>query len=222
MNCQEILDAFYFRHACKQFDPNKKIPDDEFDTILQAARLSPSSFGLEPWKFLVIQNKKLRKLLHDNIAGSRTDSGQIPSCSHFVLTLARKDIRYDSDYVQNLMNNVHKFPTDIVNLRIGMVENHQKTSFDLLKNERHLTDWATHQTYIALGNMMTVAAMLGIDSCPIEGFDKLTLNQIIGDNLNVDLDKFSVAYGLTFGYRLAPARAKTRNQMQDVVQWFKA
>lgn len=65
MKKQEILEAFQFRHATKEFDPNKRISDDNFNTILEAGRLSPSSIGYEPWKFVVVQNKELREKLRE-------------------------------------------------------------------------------------------------------------------------------------------------------------
>jgi nitroreductase len=65
MKKQEIIEAFQFRHATKKFDPNKRISDDDFKTILEAGRLSPSSVGYEPWKFVVVQNKELREKLRE-------------------------------------------------------------------------------------------------------------------------------------------------------------
>lgn len=217
---KQILDAFHFRHACKTFDPEQKIPDDDFGLILEAGRLSPSSVGLEPWKFLIIQDPALRKIFHEHIGGSRTAAGQIPSCSHFMIVLARKNIQHDSTYVAHLMRHVHQFPEDIISLRTALLKNHQTVDFNLLGSERHLSDWAGKQTYIALGNMMTVAAMMEIDSCPLEGFNKAELNHILAEKCQVDLTLFDVAYGLTFGYRNTEPRPKTRQTIKAISEWF--
>ena len=83
---QTILDAFNFRHATKRFDASKKIEDSDFNTILEAGRLSPSSLGLEPWKFVVIQNSEIRNKLKEISWGAQ---GQLDTASHFVLLLAR-------------------------------------------------------------------------------------------------------------------------------------
>lgn len=104
---QEILDAFQFRHATKEFDPDRKISDEDFQFILEAGRLSPSSVGLEPWKFIVVQNKELREKLRQVSWGAQ---GQLPTASHFVLLLGRtaKEMRHDSGYVADQLKHVKK------------------------------------------------------------------------------------------------------------------
>ena len=82
MDKQIILDAFMFRHACKEFDPKALIPEEDFLFILETARLSPSSFGFEPWQFLVVQDMNLRKKLLPHTWGGKT---QIPSASHYLV-----------------------------------------------------------------------------------------------------------------------------------------
>jgi len=86
MTKQQILDAYAFRHACKAFDSDKKISDDEFELILETGRLSPSSFGFEPWQFLVIQNPVLREKLLPLVCGQQ----QVPTASHLLITLSRR------------------------------------------------------------------------------------------------------------------------------------
>ena len=110
---QQILEAFHFRHACKQFDPERKISDEDFRVILEAARLSPSSFGLEPWKFIVLQNAEIRKKLLPFTWGGQ---GQIPTASHFVIVLARTaaslmpDSPYTNTYLKKSKNCREKLP----------------------------------------------------------------------------------------------------------------
>ena len=216
----EILEAFRFRHACKEFDASRQISEPDFDFILETARLSPSSFGLEPWKFLVVQNHELREKLRQHTWGGQK---QLPTASHVILTLLRKNryMRYDSEYVQNFMRQVQKFPEEAAVMRTGILEKFQRLDFALLDSERHINDWAGKQTYLPLANMMTAAALIGIDSCPIEGFEKAGLEQVLAEDMGIDLQGWEAAYLLAFGYRIqAPARPKTRQDMAEIVQWF--
>jgi nitroreductase len=217
---QDILDAYQFRHACKEFDAERKIAGADFDFILEVARLSPSSFGLEPWQFLVVQNLDLREKLRQVTWGGQK---QLPTASHVILTLVRKSyfMRYDSAYLQHIMREVQQFPEDIIQLRSGLIEKFQRSDFDLLGSERTLTDWATRQTYLPLANMMTAAALIGIDSCPIEGFEREAVERIMAEDAGIDLEQWSVAYLVAFGYRKnPPARPKTRQERDAVVRWL--
>jgi nitroreductase len=217
---QGIIDAHLFRHACKEFDSVRKISDDDFNCILEAGRLSPCSFGIEPWKFLVIQNPELRgKLLPHTWGGQK----QLPTASHVITTLIRKSrfMRYDSDFVHDFMRQVQLFPEDAAATRTAILEKFQREDFSLLDSERAINDWSGKQSYIALGNMMTAAAMLGIDTCPIEGFAHHAIEQVLATEIGLDLNDWSVTYLLAFGYRkCAPARPKTRQSQQAVVEWL--
>lgn len=217
---QDILDAYQFRHACKEFDSERKISAADFEFILETARLSPSSFGLEPWKFLVIQNPALRETLRSQCWGGQK---QLPTASHVLVTLVRKSrfMRYDSEYVQDFMRNVQQFPEDIIALRSGFLEQFQREDFALLDSERAFTDWAGKQCYLPLANMMTAAALIGIDSCPIEGFAQAAVEQTLAAEIGLDVQDWGVAYLLAFGYRKTPpARPKTRQAMAAVVEWI--
>ncbi len=215
----EILKAFNFRHACKVFDKDKKISSEDFDTILEVGRLSPSSFGFEPWKFLVVQDMKLREKLMPVTWGAQ---GTLPTASHFVIILARKEksMRYDADYITQMMYDVHHLEEEQAEMRRGYYEKFQKEDFKLLANKRAMVDWAAKQTYIALGNMMSTAAMLGIDSCPIEGFQKDELEAIMIEEFGMDSDAFEVAVMLAFGYRLNTQNEKTRQTIEQIVEWY--
>ncbi len=217
---QDIIDAHLFRHACKEFDAERRISDEDFDFILEIARLSPSSFGLEPWKFLVVQNPQLREKFLPYVWGGQK---QLPTASHVVIALIRKTrfMRYDSDYVQNFMRQVQKFPEEAAVARTAILKKFQHEDFALLDSERAMTDWGGKQSYIALGNMMAGAAMLGIDSCPIEGFEQTAVQRLLAAEMGVNADDWGVAYLAAFGYRKdAPARPKTRQEIDAVVEWF--
>ena len=219
MNKNEILDAFKYRHACKAFDPSKKIPAEDFEFILETMRLSPSSFGLEPWKFLIIQEQADRKKFLPYTWGGQK---QIPTSSHFVVCLAKKEyfMKHGSEYVTNFMKNIQKNPEDVLATRSQFYKNFQESDFGLLNDDRAMFDWACKQCYIALGNMMTAAAMIAIDSCPIEGFQKKELEQVLENDFNLNLSHYGLAYLLCFGYRINPPKAKTRQAIDQITEWI--
>lgn len=219
MEKKEILSAFNFRHACKIYDKTKLISKDDFHTILEAARLSPSSFGFEPWRFLVVQDKKLREKLMLVTWGAQQT---LPTASHYVVILARKSpsLLYNSKYITHMLYNVHKIPTDKAEMRRAKYKQFQEVDFNLISSKRAMFDWASKQTYIALGNMMSVAAMLGIDSCAIEGFEMEALEQVMRDDFNIDTAIWGVSVMVSFGYRLNEQPPKTRQSLKEIVQWY--
>ena len=215
----QIMQAFEFRHACKVMDPERKVPESEFQTILESARLSPSSFGFEPWKFLVVQSSDLREKLKPLTWGAQNT---LPTASHFIIALARtpKSMRFDRDYIQHMMRDIHQLPAEVVAKRGAFYKAFQTEDFSLLDSERAMQDWATKQTYIALANMMTTAALMQIDSCPIEGFKQTEVNKLLGTDFGVDSSEYQVAYMLALGYRVNQQPSKTRQSQAEVVQWF--
>lgn len=217
---EKILDAFHFRHACKEFDADRKIGDEDFDFIMETARLSPSSFGFEPWKFLVVKNTELREKLRTHTWGGKK---QFPTASHLVVILARKspDMKFDSAYIEHMMADVHHIPDEGRIARRQLYETFQKKDFKLLESERAMFDWACRQTYIALGNMMTSAAMIGIDSCPIEGFVAKEIEKVMRADFGINTDHYGVSCMVTFGYRKNEGRQKTRQTMEEIVEWYR-
>ena len=208
MNYLEILK---FRHACKIFDESKKISAGEFDFILEAGRLSPSSTGLEQWDFLVVQNKELR----EKIKTVSWNQAQITSCSHLVVILAKiKEIKFGSSYVDKMIARRADKDPEAIAARQKFYHDFLLSNF---KNDDELTfQWSHEQCMIAATNMMNAAASLGIDSCPIEGFDRHALNEILG----LDESEKRVAIVVPFGYRLNPQPEKYRREISDVVKWI--
>ncbi len=218
MDKKEILDAFMYRHACKEFDASKKICKEDFDFILETARLSPSSFGFEPWHFIIMQDMGVREQFLPLCWGAQK---QLPSASHVVFTLVKKPyfMRYDSDYIRKFMENVQGLPEEIVEMKAGFFKTFQESDFNLLESERSMTDWAAHQTYIPLANMMTSAAQIGIDSCPIEGFNREKVDELLASELDIDLHKYTMGHACCFGYRKADPRGKTRQSIEAITTW---
>lgn len=218
---KQIMEAFNYRYACKSFDAERKISELDFETIIEAGRLSPSSFGFEPWQFLVIENKALlEKLLPISWGGQ----GQFLTASHVVVILARKmgDTVAGSDYIYQVMREVQALPAEVQEAKNKKFLEFQQNDFDLI-DERKLFDWASKQTYIALGNMMTAAALLGIDSCPMEGFDREGFEGILEEAGILDREHFGVSVLVAFGYREQGTvlRPKTRGQASQLIKWVK-
>lgn len=219
MNKKDILDVFIFRHACKEFNPDKKISDEDFKFIMETARLSPSSFGIEPWEFLIIQNPEIREKIKLYTWGGQK---QFPTCSHLVACLVKKScfMKYNSDYVKYFMRDIQKNTDEMCALRSKALQKFQESDFALLDSDRALFDWSCKQTYIALGNLLTSAAMIGIDSCPIEGFQKKEVEEVLASSCNIDLEKYGISYMVTFGYRINPPKTKTRQAAKDIFHWI--
>jgi len=216
---EEIINAFQYRHATKEFDATKKVSDEDMNFILKTANLSPSSFGFEPWHFIVVQDKELRELLKPVAWGAPL---KLDTASHFVLGLSMKApmVKHDSAYIMEMMKDVKDLPTDVIEMYSKFYREFQERDFDL-DTDKKLFDWSSKQTYIALANMMTSAALTGIDSCPIEGFHQKKAEALLRKKFGVDTDKYGLSFMVAFGYRKeAPAHGKSRRKIEDVVTWL--
>lgn len=214
---QQVLDAFHFRAATRAYDPSKKISEDDFNYILELARLSPSSVGSEPWQLLVIQNSALRQALKPVSWGMAT---QVDDASHLVVLLAKKNARYDSDFFREVMAR-RGLEGDKAEQALARYQQFQSQDAQVLESERALFDWTSKQTYIALANMMTGAALIGIDSCPIEGFNHVEVNRILAEAGLFDPAEWGVSVMVTFGYRAKEPRPKLRKSLEEIVRWAK-
>lgn len=222
----QIIEAFNFRHATKVFDPERKISESEFNTILETARLSPSSFGMEPWQLLVVQTPEKRELFREFNWGangaSNGTAGQLGTASHYCTFLAHTGatMTHHSDYQQKHMKEVKQFPDEVIGFINNTFQKFQEHDFHI-EGDRQISDWSARQAYIALGNMMTAAAKMGIDSCPIEGFEMDKAIAVLEEHFGIDSKLYRPAVMVAFGYRAdRPMFPKTRRKMEDVVSWF--
>ena len=205
-----FMEAMDFRHACKIFDETKKVSDEDINYILEAGRKSPSSFGMEPWKFLVITNEELKAKLRP----ACWDQVQITSCSHLVIILAGIDaVKPEFGEVERKFKR-REMPQEKLDFYLGLYADHLK---ETLSSDENIYSWTAKQTYIALGNMMTAAAVKGIDSCPIEGFEKEKVEEI----LKLDLSKYQLSCVVPFGYRINEQSTQLREPLQNVVEFIK-
>lgn len=216
---QQILAAYHSRHACKQYDPSKKVSEEDMHFIVETGRLSPSSFGFEPWHFVVIENPEIRNLIAGNAWGA---ADKARDCSYLVLFLVRnpQDLRPGSDYINHHKKNVLSLPEDVSELYSGFFKAFSESDFNL-DSDRAVFDWACKQSYIALGNMLTAAAMVGVDSTPIEGFNREKLSQVLAEKGVFDRQKFSLSVMAAFGYRSKQPREKHRQSFDSVATFIK-
>ncbi len=216
INKEAILLAQQWRHACKEFDSSKKLTSEDLNFLLEIIRLSPSSFGFQAFQVFILRNKALLEELKQFIWGGQK---QVPTASEIILFTVRKDVHFDSDFIDYALKTVRKLPTDMVEIYKPLIKKHQETDFLLLQDSRYLHDWAGKQIYIALGNLMSAAAEIGIDSCPIEGFSIVDVTKILTKHQIIDPTQQQPCVFCALGYRLAPpTRPKMRRDMNDLVK----
>jgi nitroreductase len=192
INSQQLLAQLNWRYATKQFDLQRKISAPDWAALEDALSLTPSSAGLQPWKFIVVTDPAMRAKLKPASYGQ----AQITDASHLVVFAAKTNLG-EAD-VDAHLKNVAKIQgvafetlTPFRNMVIGSIVQ----SMD----EPARNAWARNQAYIALGNLLTSAAVLGIDACPMEGFDRAQYDEILG----LKAKGYATAVIATLGYRSA-------------------
>jgi len=172
MNTDTLLQALRWRYATKVFDPNRKIPADVWSALEDTLVLSASSFGLQPYRFVVVDDPSLRQQLMPHAWNQR----QVVDASHFVVFAARTAITEgDIDRWIARIAEVRGVTRDsLAGYRSMMTGMLLDPAF-----APQAVHWAAKQAYLALGNLMTAAALLGIDTCPIEGFVPAEFDRIL-------------------------------------------
>ena len=170
---EALIQQLRWRYATKKFDPARKISDEDWETLEEALVLTPSSFGLQPWKFFVVSNPVLREKLLPVSWGQR----QVIDASHLVVFAIRKNLgTEDLDHYLRRMAEVR-------GIGVASLDPFRKIVAGFLSrdpSEFNVNEWATRQVYIALGNFMTSAALIGIDTCPMEGLEPAQYDQVLG------------------------------------------
>ena len=205
----DFTKSIHFRHACKLFDETKQIPDETMRYILEAGRTSPSSFGIEPWKFLVIRNEEMKEKLRPLC----WNQPQITTCSDLVVILATiESVRPQSGIPEKRFAR-RPLPQEQIDAYIDLYRNFLADTFS---SDEKTFCWTARQTYIALANMMTAAAYEQIDSCAIEGFEKENVEKL----LEIDSTRYQVAVMAAFGYRVNPQSEQLRLPFEKVVEFI--
>ncbi|HUO10560.1 MAG TPA: NAD(P)H-dependent oxidoreductase [Phycisphaerae bacterium] len=207
---EQLLDTLQWRYATKKYDPERKIPEATWRTLEDALLLAPSSYGLQPWKALVIKNSGVRAKLRPVAWGQ----SQVTDASHLVVFAAMKNItaEYIDSYIQRIAD-VRSIPADALkdyrNMMVGDIVNGPRSSW--------AQAWAQRQAYIGLGLLLESAAFLGIDATPMEGFDPAKFDEILG----LPAKGLAATVMCALGYRAADDTyakyAKVRWAKEDVI-----
>jgi nitroreductase len=208
---RQLLEALQWRYATKVFDATQKIPADVWQTLERALVLTPTSYGLQPYKFLVISDPAKRTELLPHSWNQK----QVVDASHFVVFTARTKITdADVNKLIKLTSDVRKIPAESLNFYRDLMLG------DVVNGPRSKTahDWAARQAYIALGNLMTCAAVLGVDACPMEGFNPAEYDRVLGLNYS----GYATVVTCALGYRAAgdkyASQPKVRYETNELVQ----
>jgi nitroreductase len=169
----QLIDALQWRYAVKKFDAAKKIPADTWATLEQSLVLAPSSFGVQPWKFIVVDNPELRAKLVPASWGQ----AQVAEASHLVIFALKQDV--GEDHIDHYMART----AEVRGTTVESLAPFKKVimgSFAGARAKGFLDTWQSRQVYIALGQFMAAAALLGIDTCPMEGIEPGKYDEILG------------------------------------------
>jgi nitroreductase len=207
----QLLESLQWRYATKVFDPTRKIPADVWQTLERALVLTPTSYGLQPYRFLVIQNPAKRAELLPHSWNQK----QVVDASHLVVFTARTKVT-DADVAKLIQrtSDVRKIPAESLNfyrdLMLGDIVNGPRGKI--------AHEWTARQAYIALGNLMTCAAVLGVDACPMEGLNPAEYDRVLGLNYS----GYATVMACALGYRAANDKyaslPKVRYEASELVQ----
>lgn len=193
----KLLAALRWRYATKKFNPSHKIPAATWDAIEESLVLTPSSFGLQPWKFIVVEDPGIRA----NLSPESWHQPQVTEASHYVVLTARTDLNAaDIDAWMARMSEVQGSSAEAVAPLKGMIEGFAQA---MSHEERHA--WNIRQAYIALGQLMAAAALLGIDACPMEGISAAGYDQVLG----LEGRGYATVVACALGYRAADDKYAT-------------
>lgn len=207
----ELIAALEWRYATKVFDSTRKIPADVWAALEKTLVLTPSSYGLQPYKFLIVDNPAKRTELLPHTWGQK----QVVDASHFVVFAARtKMTEADVDKLVDLTIALRNLPSGALNTYRDIIVG------DIVNGARGKIshEWATRQSYIALGNLMTAAAVLKVDACPMEGLVPAEYDRILG----LENSGYATAVACALGYRSAGDKysslAKVRYKINELVR----
>jgi len=167
-----IIDKLNWRYATKEFDASKKLSKSQLDLLIEATNLTPSSFGLQPYSIVVIEDEELRAKMQE----AAWNQPQTTAASQLILFAVKTDLsEKDIDaFIQNI-SQTRNIPVEALAEYDGMMKGFLKQM-----SKEDIITWAAKQAYIALGQLMVTAAVEGIDTCPMEGFDKNEFDKLLG------------------------------------------
>jgi len=169
----DIVESLKWRYATKVFDASKKIPADTWTALEDSLVLTPSSFGLQPWKFLVITDEDIKEKLLPH----SWNQTQVTQCSHLVVFAVPTTVD------EAMIDRFLQVTAEIRGVDISTLDGFRKMMVGFVvqgMDAAQQKDWAIKQTYIALGQFMLAAAMAGVDTCPMEGFIPAKYDEVLG------------------------------------------
>ena len=169
---KKVVEQLNWRYATKSFDKDKKLSKSQLDTLIESLRLSPSSFGLQLWKFVIVENPETREQLLAHSYGQV----QVTEASHLLVLCS--PVKVEENHISNYINDIAKTTSVEVECLDGF--RGYIDGFLKYKNEQEQKEWMKNQVYIALGSLLTSAAMIGVDACPLEGFVPAKYDDILG------------------------------------------
>lgn len=207
---QQLTEALNWRYATKKFDPTKRIADDAWRALEQSLVLAPSSIGLQPWKFLVVTTQAVK----DRLQAVSYRQAQIAECSHLVVIAVRRGL--DAEHVDRHIARMAEVTGTTVEALTKFRAMTMK-NLDKARAAGTLDAWQEHQIYIALGQFIASAALLGVDTCPMEGIEPDKYDEILG----LTGSNYATTVACAAGYRLADDKyaiaKKVRFKTEDVV-----
>lgn len=206
----QLLGALHWRYATQKFDPARKIPAETWQALEQSLVLTPSSFGLQPWRFLVVDNPVIRQQL----AGAAYGQRQPLDASHFVVFAVRKNLG-DDHIERHVARTAHVRgvpPESLAGYKTGISK-----AISGARSSGRLDTWQSHQVYIALGQFVAAAALLGVDTSPMEGISTSKFDEILG----LKGSEFATLCACAAGYRADDDKyaeiPKVRFEADDVI-----
>ena len=173
ISAKTVTDALQWRYATKKFDASRTIPAETWAALERALVLAPSSFGLQPWRFMVVRDPATRERLSAASWGQR----QPVECSHFVVFAGRRN--YDAKDLEHFIERTAEV-RGVAKATLKGYADIIAGSTERARQGGYLDSWMARQVYIALGQFMASAALLGIDTCPMEGIDPAEYDRILG------------------------------------------
>lgn len=209
MTPDELLFSLQWRYATKVFDRSKTIHADTWDAVEQSMVLTPSSFGLQPWKFITITRQEIK----DELLAHSWNQAQVTDCSHLVVLCAKKSVNdHDIDEWLDHLAEARNVSRESLDGYAGMMRGYLGNM-----NAEASLAWAKNQVYIALGQLMTSAAVLKIDTCPMEGLIPDKYDQVLG----LENGTYRTTVACAMGYRSSDDKyattPKVRFSLDDVV-----
>ncbi|WP_127844761.1 NAD(P)H-dependent oxidoreductase [Psychroflexus aestuariivivens] len=186
---EKYIEDLHWRYATKKFNPEKELKEEDLNKLLEAVRLSASSYGLQPYKILVIKDPELREKLKSAAFGQP----QITDSSYLLVFCYITKI--DQDYLDEFIKNNAETRNKSVEDFDGMKEMIQNSVLTFSQNNKEV--WASRQAYIAIGNLLSAAANMKIDACPMEGFNPSEFDKI----LDLETKNLKSVALTTLGYR---------------------